>query len=130
MLFCSVSVDSLQKPSRIVSRNCHHSVPFQEPLRALWSVTIGQTNRYCRICHAAKYNTATLTFISMLEPEAISVSVEFRNIKPWYHPTTGAGNPAARHCRVIDWPTASDTSRYGPNVIDGASAMCTDVYQT
>jgi len=49
--------------------------------------------------------------------------VEFGSSKPRYQAISGAGAPAARHCRVVVWPTARDISRYGPDVIDGASAV-------
>jgi len=50
------------------------------------------------------------------------VSVELGIIIPRYQANRGTGAPVAWHCRVVDWPTASNTSRYGPNVIVGASA--------
>jgi len=59
---------------------------------------------------------------SILKPATISLSVELGNSIPRYQARTGVGAPSAVHCRVVDWPTASDTSRYGPDEIDGASA--------
>lgn len=65
----------------------------------------------------------SVTFNSILKPDKISWSVEFERSMPRYHASSGVGNPAASHCSVTDWPTATETSRYGPDVIDGASAV-------
>jgi len=64
----------------------------------------------------------TQTFSSSVKPDTMNVSVEFGSSKPRYQASSGDGDPVASHCRVIDWPTASDISRNGPEIIDGASA--------
>ena len=63
-----------------------------------------------------------ITCNSNAKPLATSVSVELGSSKPRYQANTGAGAPVALHCRVVDWPTAREISRYGPDVIEGSSA--------